>query len=1542
MKNLLKLVTFCVLFSSCNYNQQSELVFLQKNAFQNPVWEEMLLQDKYKFSDVVLAFKAYASAHDLDKETIEHFEKLEKRIKPNIDSKGYYTSKLGQYKNLMAYREATPSAQKTITNYTNTATFFNSDIPNSTSYGSWKNLGPFGDPDVNWEFTYGASYGATGNGAVQHLEMHPTNPAIMYASTRNGGLWKTINYGKNWTPETDYFATNNTSCLEISAVNPSIFYLGAAEDQKIWYSINSGETWEDRSLGLTGEVYDIRSDPTDATRVLAATSKGIYITTNSGENWTQKLSGRYTDIELTDNWDLMIVSDDNSNVAPVLHFSKDKGDTFIEKNIITHLTEVDRFYIGIHKPSSGVTQIFAYGIIDGNTPTRFIGLWKSDYDENPADGTSYFNFTEVKHPTYAYPNGATPLKYYDNADGFIAETEDYYGSVNPPSTATWVGEFYVSSNNPDWMLTMREKFWGSEDGGIMWDWKPCYGGSNWADNRYITANVAKDSLFWCNDGGMWAIKEKDLFPTPSEVTASGVSKLAYINTKVVPKNGDICVSEGSQMDVSQMNKGVFITGGQDIGQIFTRNGRDSHVASADVYRGRIKPTDDATFITGQLNVQLPGETDTFAVYNRIEPDHGNSNRLYGFTNKNITKDESDVRLVRSPSGEDGWLVNDFRGENKANLGGRSWTPTHNNWEIVSTASAGGINVRSGTFEQSRANPEWAFLGDEIGGKLFYTENLSSATPTWTELPNAPKASLYRISTHQYNENIIVIATAGSDSATNTCVYISKNKGETWTKRASFPQMSPKSVLIDKNTSEGIYVLTGVTVYYIDENLTEWVEFNKGLPLQNLTDMRIAYYPNNDNRLYVSKYGRGVWSSSLQSVFNSNGDKPIAAFSIHGNSTNEVFVGEKVTLLDQSSNATSLEWTIKNGADVIVVSNEKTPEVTLTIPGHYKVTLVATNTNGSDTTIKEYYILVNASAVTADCVLTSTGVIDWYRGLREIRVNEDTYIVPSDGYKPRENYIDSNKTFEISVGEVATFYAVDKYNPGYNFYYKAWIDYNNDGDFDDAGEEIVTSGGTVENFTANFTPPNTATLGQHLLMRVSGRESSSAPTPCETSGNRQTVDFLITLKPNVTFTSSHNLISENSVALQADFSGAINVVDAGFVYSRFDGTLTTDNSSIAKYTTALTNADNFTKSVTNLEYNVTYYYRPFVRDQYGIYYGTKQNVQLASFKIPLAESLVAVNLGNDQWKLKGLIYPENTLFDELSIEYGTNDFSNNFAFNPAWYSSTTNYNIATDIITSIGNTYQFRVKMVANGKTYYSSVNLFTTGLTPCFPTVNDNQWYRRIKNVTFDGNENDSSGSTGYEDFSSIVYNVEAGNSYVISVTDSYAPGYNLRYIVYVDYNNDGDFNDYHEVAAQGAPGDETFTSSITIPTVDIVADTNLRMRVIAYLGSLDYCSITVGQIEDYTLNITNNSLSINENEQISISVYPNPVLDILTVSIPESGNNSYLAEVFSINGKLVYSKKIQDSISDFKIDVNNFTSGLYILKISNYKTSRIIKIIKL
>ncbi|MGB1042532.1 MAG: GEVED domain-containing protein [Tenacibaculum sp.] len=1434
MKKLLPLIIFSLLFSCSNQNKK-DLVFLNKNAYEFPIWEEMLLQEKVKFSNVILAFKAYKSTHHLDKETIEHFEKLEKRIKPNLDADGYLVSELRQYKDLLTYRKALPNTKKAITNYKKQASFFRNTTPNNASLGKWKNIGPFGDPEVRWS--------ATGNGAIQYLEMHPTNPAIMYACSRNGGLWKTINHGKNWTPETDYFATNNTSCIEICPSNPSILYLGAAEDQKVWYSNNDGASWEDRSVGLSGTVYDIHSDPTDATRVIAATSTGIYLSTNAAMSWDLKLSGRYTDIDLTDNWDLIIVSDDNADVAPVLNFSKDKGDTFIEKNIITSVATVDRFYLALHKPATGVMQVFAYGLDDENTPTRFIGLWKSDYDANPADGTSYFNFTEVKHPTHTYPNGAAPLIKAENAQGFTEDTEDYYGSVNPYSQATWVSDFYVSPNTPDRMLTLREKFWGSEDGGILWEFKPSYGGATWADNRYVTTNVAKDTVFWCNDGGMWAIKENDLFPDAAAVTASGLSKEAYVNSKVVSKNGDICVAEGTQMDVSQLNKGVFMTGGQDIGQVFTRNGRDSHVASADVYRGRIKPTDDTKFITGRLKVKLDGGTEEFEVYNNIEPDHFDSNRLYGFT-------LNDVRLVRSPLNKDGWLVNGFKGENSANSGGHSWVPTHDDWETVSVETSGITTLKTGTFEQSRANKELAFLGDEVNGKLFYTENLSSAKPDWIALPNAPVASRYRIATHQFNENFIAIAT-------NTGVYVSKDKGVSWKVKVGFPENNPKAILVDKNTTEGIYVLTDLTVYYIDENLTDWSEFNKGLPLQNHTDMRIAYYPNNDNRLYVSKYGRGVWSSSLQSVLNKNNNAPVAAFSIHGNSSNQIFVGESVTLLDQSTNATNLEWTLENGADVISVSNQTTPEIQLSTEGYYKVTLVASNANGSDTLVKEQYVLVTPNPITPDCVLTSTEDIPWYKRIKIIQLNDNAYTVPTNN-----NYYSANKTFSLIQGETVTLYVEDNYNPGFNFYTKAWIDFNNDGDFDDADEEIGTSGGKAENFTSNFTVPYSAVLQKPLLMRVTALESDNAPTSCETTGNRQTIDFTVIINTEVNFTAlSHSAITNNSVTTTATFNGATNIIESGFVYSKFDGDLTVDNANVSIYNAVPSNNVAYTNVINNLEYNSIYYYRAFVRDQYGIYYSDKQSFELSPYKIPLAESLLALNLGANQWQLKGLVYPENNTLEGLFIEYGIGNFNTSVSFDPALYSKENQFNITTDIATVLGNAYQFRVKYIANGNTYYSNVINFETDKVICTPIVDNSPWYKLIKNVTFNGVSNDSSTGGAYEDFTSILFEVEEGNEYQISVTDSYEPGFNMNYKVYIDYNNDGDFNGYNETVAQGTPNDETFTATISIPTEDVIYDTALRMRVIAYNGSVTPCYATTGQIEDYTIQISQVKLLVANTE---------------------------------------------------------------------------------
>jgi len=1492
MKKQLTFVLILLALFSCNQKKTAkESIFLNKSAYEFPVWEELLRQEKVKLSDVVTAFNAYTSTHHLDKKITNHFNKTIRILSLSVDSDGYYTSEIGSFKKLVKYRKALPKENQNETNpfINNSITSLTFETPNNGNYGQWKNIGPFGNPEVKWS--------ATGNGAIQYLEMHPTNPAIMLACSRNGGLWRTENYGKNWTPITDYFPTNNTSCVEICPANPTTIYLGAAQDGIIWYSTDNGISWTNKSTGISGDVYDIHSDPQNASRAIAATSSGIYLTINSGASWTRKITGSFTDIDITDNWDLIIASRDNDNTTPVLFFSKDKGDTFIEKSIITHLSKVDRFYLGLHKPTSGATQVFAYGILKSNTPTRFIGLWKSDFTPSPTDGTSYFNFTEVKHPTYAYPNGPVPLKYDDNAQGFAAEESDYYGSINPYSIATWISDFYVSPNNPNRLLTLREKFWGSEDGGIVWGQKPSYGGATWADNRFATTNKAKDTVFWCNDGGMWAIKENDLFPTAAEVTASGLSKSAYINSKAITKNGDICVTEGTQMDISQLNDGVFITGGQDIGQIFVRNGRDSHVASADVYRGRIKPNDDSKFITGALKVKLNGGSDVFEVYNNIEPDHFNPDRLYGFTKKNATQNVSDVKLVRSPAGLDAWKIQNFKGEHIANAGGHSWDATHDNWETIPISTTGITKLKTGTFEQSRANQNIGLLGDEIGRKLFITQNLSAATPTWTELVNAPKSNKYRIATHPNNENLIALATSNG-------VYISKDKGASWTAKGNFTENNPTVILIDKESSESIYVMTKLTIYYIDENLTEWVEFNKGLPLHQHMDMRMAHYPNNNSRLFVTKYGRGVWSSPLQSVLNANGNKPIVNFSIHGTSSSEILIGNKIKLLDKSLNYTSLQWTLENGNDVITISNEKEPETTLNTQGFYKVTLTATNSNGTTTVAKQQYIYVNTPPETLACPLTETSSFPWYKGMNNIKINNNNYDVATT-----KNYINSETTFEVFSGEAVSFYIDDNYS-GYNFYYKIYIDYNNDGDFDDANEEVASSGENVELFQGTFTVPGNAVLNQPLHMRVASLEiygsSKPAPSSCQNDGTGQTVDLVIKIKNKLDFTSiTSNVLSANSTTLEVNYSGASNVQEAGFVYSKLNGNLTVENATNITSSASLGNDGTYTLTLNELENKKTYYYRPYARDQSGIHYGAVKDFDLSD-NCPGVPNEDQADFDND-----GL----GDACDDDDDNDGVLDAVDDCPKTPL--NDAVNAKGCSLFVLPATN---FKIKTIAetcrtnnNGKIAIETV-----------------ESYSYIATLTKDGNATTHTFTNSIE-----IENLES-NTYDLCITIDGKPEADFKRCYSLTITEPSDLSvlskiDTHKksVSLQLENGSSYFIDINGNETVTTDSEITLQLK-----QGVNTIKITT---DKECQGLFEKSILLSE----ELVAYPNPFKNHFFINVGNEPKNLIPIKIYNHMGKLIKSKDLPVTNKTVLIDGTNFASGTYLVTVETSNGLSSFKIVK-
>ncbi|MCP9769032.1 T9SS C-terminal target domain-containing protein [Lacihabitans sp. LS3-19] len=89
-----------------------------------------------------------------------------------------------------------------------------------------------------------------------------------------------------------------------------------------------------------------------------------------------------------------------------------------------------------------------------------------------------------------------------------------------------------------------------------------------------------------------------------------------------------------------------------------------------------------------------------------------------------------------------------------------------------------------------------------------------------------------------------------------------------------------------------------------------------------------------------------------------------------------------------------------------------------------------------------------------------------------------------------------------------------FSPGYTsslyrVYWRAWIDYNQDGDFLDSGEQIVGQSTTgIGNYNKTFTIPQTARLGETRI-RIS-MKYGSYPTSCETFTYGEVEDYTVNI------------------------------------------------------------------------------------------------------------------------------------------------------------------------------------------------------------------------------------------------------------------------------------------------------------------------------------------------------------------------------------------------------------------------------------------------
>ncbi|WP_313501801.1 M4 family metallopeptidase [Kaistella carnis] len=267
---------------------------------------------------------------------------------------------------------------------------------------------------------------------------------------------------------------------------------------------------------------------------------------------------------------------------------------------------------------------------------------------------------------------------------------------------------------------------------------------------------------------------------------------------------------------------------------------------------------------------------------------------------------------------------------------------------------------------------------------------------------------------------------------------------------------------------------------------------------------------------------------------------------------------------------------------------------------------------------------------------------------------------------------------------------------------------------------------------------------------------------------------------------------------------------------------------------------------------------------------------------------------------------------------------------------------TGLTASTTYTFSVKAKDAAGNASASSTVLSVTTGTTTTPPvsycaSKGNSTSDEKIGKVVFGTINNASTGTAGYENFTTQIANVNKGTAYTITITPKWtSTSYNEGYAVFIDYNGDGDFSDAGETVFTKAASKTTPVSgSITIPGSAITGNTRMRVSM-KYNGIPTACeTFSYGQVEDYTLNIkaAGTVTTLVNTVADTVNVYPNPVKDILNIN----AKGDYNYQLISIDGKIVK----DGNQSENAVNVQSLPTGIYIVKITQDGKTSSHKVIK-
>jgi photosystem II stability/assembly factor-like uncharacterized protein len=683
----------------------------------------------------------------------------------------------------------------------------------------------------------------------------------------NGGLFKSLDYGRTWQPIFDDQPTASIGAIAVAPLDPNVVYVGSGEGlhrpdlsvgDGVYKSTDAGKTWTHLGLRDGQQIAQLAVDPKNADRVFVAVAghpygpneeRGVYRSLDGGKTFEKVLYGN-------ENVGASDVQIDPNNPAIVYAALWESREGPWEN--------------GVFKGSGG--GIFK-SIDGGKTWSQLSkGLPGNIVQANLAIAPSAPKalFAAVKTETIA--------KLYRSDDG----GETWHGTTDDPRPGLGIGGgdlpvVRFDPKNPQIVYSASIVCWKSTDGGKNWDgWRGAPGGDDYQNiwinpsnpdiillgadqGAIVTVNGGKSWSSWYNQptAQLYHVSADNSFPYR---LYSGQQESGSVGIKSRGDDGEITFRDWRPVAAEEYGYVVadplepdIIIGGK-LTRFDRRTGQGQNILPVPVQTEDFRMIRTEPIVFSPLDPHLlffAGNTlwqtrDRGDHWEKISPDLSRPNyelpASIGKYKEDATKQahRRGVIYTVAPSPLDAnriWCGTDDGLIQLTTDGGKNWTdvtpPSISAWQKISLIEAGHFD----------ANTAYAAVNtlrlDDMRPHIFATHD---GGKTWTEIVNGiPPGQIINAVREDPERKGLLFA------GTEKGVYVSFDDGANWESlRLNLPATSVRDLIVKNND---LVVATHGRGFWILDNITPLRQCSPRSACSVVASHREAAATDSDTRLF---------------------------------------------------------------------------------------------------------------------------------------------------------------------------------------------------------------------------------------------------------------------------------------------------------------------------------------------------------------------------------------------------------------------------------------------------------------------------------------------------------------------------------------------------------------------------------------------------------------------------------------------------------------------------------------------------------------------